>query len=142
MQTGFRSHRFSLGFSRARLAPGLEVDQPLPSCWGGLLPSPLSRYPWRPALGQRSHLQRVSSSPVLCNEYSLGRMVLYLFFRTSPGMSYSFGSTKFMGISCRKRTRGCEQGCVDLQRCSNQGLLVLNFSSRSWLDGMHLGDQH
>ena len=42
------------------------------------------------------------------SEHLLGRMVLYRFFRTSPGMSYSFGSTKFMGISCG-RTQRCER---------------------------------
>lgn len=51
------------------------------------------------------------------SEYSLGRMVLYRFFRTSPGMLYSFGSTKFMGISCRRRMWGCEERWVDLSAC-------------------------
>lgn len=66
---------------------------------------------------------RVRLRPPQGSEYSLGRMVLYRFFRTSPGMSYSFGSTKFMGISCRG-TWGCEELWAGSHRCLNPGAAV------------------
>jgi hypothetical protein len=65
------------------------------------IPSPgmIIHHPMGPGLEDFPDDRISLPSPPWGSRYSLGRMVLYRFFRTSPGMSYSFGSTKFMGIS-------------------------------------------